>query len=292
LIERAYIRVDGPARGGKTTFIEAVLTGTERDVLAARCRRNEALRQARESRPRSNEELRRYRQAGASGGALFEFPKGDAGSDAFFMTDLMSDYSEAVIVEGDNPLAYLDLDVFVAPPLEPDEDILVKRLRDHASGDRAKIERWQRLLGQSDGVAKWLEEEIGIPSVELFRRKPELFGGERNAILVALAKLAKAPPAKPTQHWGVAERYAGIESAGLVVVNVRDSAEHEQAERLVREVARIRSDEAVFKDVLSFRGHRIPITAVVADLADPGDAGRKRAIARVRRAIKAAIDRG
>jgi hypothetical protein len=236
--------------------------------------------------------LGRYRQAGATGIALFEFPKDDAGSDAFFTTDLMSDYSEAVIVEGDNPFAYLDLDVFVTSPMDPDEDLLVTRLRDRASQDRTKIERWQRLLGQPDGVARWLDEEVGIPAVELFRRKPELFEGERNTILAGLAKLAKAPPAKPTQHWAVAERYAGIESAGLVVVNVPGPAERAQAERLLREVARIRNDEAVFEDVLSFRGHRIPITAVIADLADPADAGRKKALARVRRAIKAAVDRG
>jgi len=58
------------------------------------------------------------------------------------------------------------------------------------------------------------------------------------------------------------------------------------------DVARIRNDEAVFQDVLSFRGHRIPITGVIADLADPADAGRKKALARGRRAINAAVDLG
>lgn len=282
----------GPPGSGKTTFIEAVLAGTERDVLAARCLRKDALRQARESRPKSHPELGRYRQAGAAGIALFEFPKDDAGSDAFFMTDLMSNYSEAVIVEGANPFADLDLDVFVTSPLDPDEDLLVTRLRDRASADRAKIERWQRLLGQPDGVARWLDEELGISAAELFRRKPELFEGERSTLLAGLAKLARGRPAKPTPHWAVAERYAGIESAGLVVVNVPDHADREQAERLLREVARIRSDEAVVQDVLAFRGDRIQITAVIADLADPVDAGRKKALARVRRAIKAAVDPG
>lgn len=294
MIERAYIRVGGPAGCGKTTFIEAVLTGSRRDVLAARCIRNDALRRSRESRPRSHDELRRFGKAGATGVALFEFPKddADAGSDAFFTTDLMSVCSDAVIVEGDSPLAYVDLDVFVAPPMAPDEELLIRSLRDPASADRAKIERWQRLLDQPDGVARWLDEEIGLPSVELFRQKPARFEGERKSILAALNELAKAPSAKPVEHWAVTQRYAGIESAGLVVVNVRTQAERDAGDRLLVELARIRGDEVVLKDVLSFRGHRVPITAVVADLADPADAGRKKAVARVRRAIKAATDRG
>lgn len=37
VIERALIHVAGPARSGKTAFIEAMLAGSDALVLAARC---------------------------------------------------------------------------------------------------------------------------------------------------------------------------------------------------------------------------------------------------------------
>jgi hypothetical protein len=72
-----------------------------------------------------------------------------------------------------------------------------------------------------------------------------------------------------------------------VVVNARDDAERGRAERLVQEVARLRKDAAVFGDRVGLLGHRIPITAVAANLSDPRDAGLRKAIARVRRALQA-----
>jgi hypothetical protein len=52
------------------------------------------------------------------------------------------------------------------------------------------------------------------------------------------------------------------------------------------DLARLRKDDALFKDILGWGGHRTPITAVVANIADGRDAGRKKAVARVRRAIR------
>lgn len=40
-----------------------------------------------------------------------------------------------------------------------------------------------------------------------------------------------------------------------------------------------------FNDVLGWHHHRLPVTAVVANLADPKDAGLKKAITRLKRAI-------
>jgi hypothetical protein len=84
----------------------------------------------------------------------------------------------------------------------------------------------------------------------------------------------------------VSERFQGIERAGLVVVNIRDQSERASAEQLVADVHRLRKDEALSNDTIGWRGHRRPITAVVANLADPGDAGRKKAVGRVRRTIR------
>jgi hypothetical protein len=37
------------------------------------------------------------------------------------MTDFMNDYSNAVAIEGDCPVGFVDLRVYVAPPLEEGE---------------------------------------------------------------------------------------------------------------------------------------------------------------------------
>jgi hypothetical protein len=72
-----------------------------------------------------------------------------------------------------------------------------------------------------------------------------------------------------------------------VVVNFRHGDNHRAADALVADVVRLRKDKELAADILGFRGNRIPVTALVADLADPNDPGRKKAIARTRRAIRA-----
>lgn len=287
MIERAYIHVGGPEGGGKTTFAEAVLGETGAMILVARCVRDDALRRSRETAPSTNQELHRYRRAGAVGAALFAFPKSDIDSDVFFETDLISGFSEGVVVDGDNPLRFVDLDVFVAPAPRSEEALLVRRTRDLAAEDRANIEVWERQLRRPDGVAEWLSQQIGGAAVELARKKPELFDDARNTILAGLAEARKAPTRKPVTHWAIADPYSGIEHAGLVVVNVRHDSQREDAERFTADVLRIRKDEEVFGDILSFRGSRTPITAVVANLAEPADPGRKKAMARVKRTLRA-----
>jgi len=104
MIERAFVYVAGPPGCGKTTFIESMLRAAGGLVCAARCVRDDTLPHARETAPKRHLELRRYSEAGATGVALFTFPQDGIDSDAFFMTDLMADYSQGVVIEGDNPL--------------------------------------------------------------------------------------------------------------------------------------------------------------------------------------------
>ena len=106
--ERAIIHITGPKGAGKTTLSERLLHGFDGFVLAARCTRDDKLKELKEAAPRTHPELRRYLEAGASGTALISFPKGDSGSDAFFCTDLMNDFSHAVIIEGDSPVEFAD----------------------------------------------------------------------------------------------------------------------------------------------------------------------------------------
>ncbi len=101
MIERAFVHVGGPPGSGKTTFIEAMLAGVDALTLAARCMRDDTLTQAREGAPRTHPELRRYRQAGAASAAVYTFPGQQSGTDDFFMTNLMMNYSQAIVLEGE-----------------------------------------------------------------------------------------------------------------------------------------------------------------------------------------------
>ncbi len=75
MIERAVIHEAGPDGSGKTAFIEAVLAAVRGPIVVARCARDEALSAPSETTPASSPELRRYREAGATGAALFAFPR-------------------------------------------------------------------------------------------------------------------------------------------------------------------------------------------------------------------------
>jgi hypothetical protein len=52
------IHVDGPPGAGKTAFVERLLGALDEWVLAVRCRRDESLRQARESSSARDPEVR------------------------------------------------------------------------------------------------------------------------------------------------------------------------------------------------------------------------------------------
>lgn len=102
--ERAIIHVGGSDSSGKTALVEAILAAADGPILAARCQRDDALRRPRESSPRQHAELRRYLGAGADAAAVFVFPGQAADPIAFYETELMMNYSEAVILEGDSAL--------------------------------------------------------------------------------------------------------------------------------------------------------------------------------------------
>lgn len=283
--ERALIHVAGPAGAGKTAFIEALLAEGHALILAARCRRDDGLHQPQETAPSAHPELRRYRQAGATGSALFAFPRHNVRFDDFFMTDLMTDYSQAVVLEGDNPLGSADLQVFVAPPPDSGERLLVRRARSRSGDRRQSVAVLERLLRDPGGVVDVLGMVGGAPLAELARHNPDLLDKMAATLRGSLAEAKKAPVPKAENRWTVADRYAGIEQAQLVVVNARPGGDREAADQLAADVIRLRKDDQLFADILGSRGNRIPITAVVANLTDPADRGRKKALARTRRAI-------
>jgi len=110
---------------------------------------------------------------------------------------------------------------------------------------------------------------------------------ETRATISAILKRERVAPApESTKHWAIAPGYEGIEHAQAVLVNIRNPEERRGAQRLLQDLTQLRQDKAIFQDILGWRGHRIPITAVVADLADPRDSGLKKMLARIGRALK------
>jgi hypothetical protein len=287
VISRVIIHVDGPPGVGKTAFVERLVGALDEWVLAVRCRRDESLRQARESSSARDPEVRRYRMAGASDAGRFTFPSTRDSADDFFTSRLLTDVSDVVVIEGDSPLRDADLRVFVAPPPAAGQTLVVREHRDRAGQQRARAAGMERLLGEPDGAARLLEQLMGGPMVAFARERPELLEQARVGLLAGIGKIRTAPPPAPTEHWAVAEGYTGIEYAQLVVVNACEDSERRRAHSLLEDVRRLRADQAVFDDVLGWRGSRVPITAVVADLADVRDAETRRAVARVKRSVRA-----
>lgn len=289
MIQRAIIHVDGPPGAGKTTFVERLLHGTDQGFLAARCHRDDSLRHPQEASPMTNRELRRYREAGAIGAAMFTFPA-DVVPDDFFMTRLMQEYSQAVVIEGDSPFAALELRVYVATPLGPDRALLVRKLRDRAKEARERVAAMERSLREPDGVERLLEQMIGGAVVDFAQQRPAVFEAARATLLAGVDRVRNTPPPSPTEHWAIAQGYEGIEHAQLIVVNVRDHGQRECALQLLADLTRLRKDKQVFDDVLGWRGTRIPITAVIADLSDQRDPGTRKAVGRVKRTVRSVFE--
>jgi molybdopterin-guanine dinucleotide biosynthesis protein len=185
VISRVIIHVDGPPGAGKTAFVERLLGALDEWVLAVRCRRDESLRQARESSSARDPEVRRYRAAGASDAGRFTFPSGRDAADDFFASRLMTDVSDVVVIEGDSPLRDADLRAFVASPPPVGQDLLVRERRDRAAQQRARAAAMERLLDRPDGAARLLEQLVGGPVVTLAREQPELLEQARLSLLVA-----------------------------------------------------------------------------------------------------------
>jgi hypothetical protein len=277
MIERALIHVGGPPGSGKTAFLERILERVGPWALAARCVLDDSLAQAKESAPKAHPELARYRRAGAGGAAVFAFGRRDVGSDALFMTSLMEDYSRAVLLEGDDPVGFADLVAFVAPPLPVRKSLLVQGGQ---GGRAASAEE-----SGPGSIAEILAHATGTPAAARAPSRRELLEDPMLRDLASMLALRQRGALRATRRWKLAAGYAGIERAGLVVVNVRSEAEREGAARLLAQLQRVRKDDDVRRDVLGPFGRKTAITAVVADLAKLDDPGTKKAVARIRRAI-------
>lgn len=262
-----------------------MLARTDYVITLVRCVRDDTLPAPRESVAKTDPELNRYRMAGAHTVARYAFPGTSDAHDAFFQTEVMQDFSHAVVIEGDCPVSLADVSAFVAPAAGG--RLLVRRESDQPSKQREAMDALEVALSRPGGLESILGELIGPGLAEFALQQPNLVEQQRRTALTQLAELRSRPAATQPMRWAVAEAYHGIERAQLVVVNIRDDTEKDAGEAVLTEVARLRNDSEVFTDVMGPRGHRIPITAVVANLTQSTDPGTKKALTRIRRVLRA-----
>ena len=157
------------------------------------------------------------------------------------MTELMTDYSEGVVVEGDSPLEFVDLRVFVAPTPANGDELFVQR--SPTPDDRTNTAVLEQVLSEPDSVINLLDWAGGPVLGEMGRGHEALLESVRLKLLADIRKSGVLRAAKPRARWAVADRYAGIEHAQMVVVNVRHDSDRAAAEQMAADVNRIRKDE-------------------------------------------------
>src|SRR6266536_2223190 len=105
-------------------------------------------------------------------------------------------------------------------------------------------------------MSTWMQEVMGLPVGDFVRKNPRLAEDVRSRMLAGIAQVRSGPPPRSIEHWGISERFQGIQGAGLVVVNIRSSTERPAAEQLLVDLARLRKDDALFSDILGTHGGR------------------------------------
>ena len=278
MIHRDFIHFEGPAGAGKTALIERLLISeSSKLLLASRCEQDERLTEPQEFASGKDEELNRYRDAGASGVMRFRFPP-DASQESFFLTDMMQDYSQGVLVEGDAPPGFFfELTVFVAPPLPPGEALLLQVEGGPAFRRRRALASVRRKHGvrEAEFRASTMSFGLGTPLQGIDSRRE-----------VVSFPLSRRGTGSTDLCWILAPGYEAMAAAQVVVLNARFPDERVRAEAMLQGIARIRKDKAIFRDVVGTLGDKRPITAVVTDLSDPKDKGLKKALTRIRRVFK------
>jgi hypothetical protein len=284
MIERTFIHVAGPAGSGKTTLVTHFLRRTDRMVAAVRCIRDDSLREPKVSAPRGHADLKAYRAAGADPVALYRFPRQQASWDALYDASLMKDYFEALVLERDRPVPWVELTVYVAPHAPEGESLLQQRRTDPTRERAAEIEALEEAISNREQMGARLTALSGVPFALLLGYSPTALDEMEGILTAQLAELRKAPLPAPRTYWALADGYGGIQNAQVVIVNVRAGG-HPEAEAMLRDLRRLRADKAVFDDIFGWKGKRTPLTAVAADLANPRDPSLRKVIARINRVL-------
>lgn len=98
------------------------------------------------------------------------------------------------------------------------------------------------LLSEPGDLPKILARLGSEPLAELARRDPALVEKIRAVLADIGAEPTSVKPRGSERRWSVADAYAGIEHAGLVVINARPGSNRRAADALVADVIRLRND--------------------------------------------------
>lgn len=292
VLERAYTLVTGPAGGGKTMLIERlVASNRSRWLGAVRVLEDGAVGEAVEDKA-GNDETRRWEAAGPVETHLLRVPLGWRG-DCF--DALAACYpgllaAEVVLVEGNVRFRARELEaaVFVARPGEPlvvEEEREVGRL----SGPEA--------LRLMLGLPPVDEDEVlpyGLNPGDVVEESEEAFDGEVLFELpdevgqAILRLLEEGRPLVRRKRW-VRRGWEALADVDLAVIPTSGPGGREAAERLAAEIAGVRQDDELRREVESLYGW--PRSWHAADLRDPRDAGTVKVVQAVKRRWRSAFDR-
>lgn len=183
-------------------------------------------------------------------------------------------------------MGFSDLKIFVAPAPASRERLFVRRseIRSH----RERTELVERLLAEPAGVVELLSVAGGEQLADHARRHFELVEDVRAKLVAELREAGRRSGQSQRERWAIADRYAGIENAQLVIVNVRTEDDRAAAKELAADVKRVREESEFFDDIIGHRGTRVPVTVVTADVTVPAGVELKKALARIRRAVRSA----
>ncbi len=284
MIERAFVHITGPSGVGKTTLIERLLHSNFSKLLSAiRAEEDEKVEEFDELAMLTDPELQRYHEAGAAVVARYRFSPDTRKSDAFFTTDFMFEYSEGVLIEGDLPLGFPpSLTVYVAKPPAEGTSLLRRLTIDRAAMYASELDYAQKFLRSPDGVEKILKsmtpELFDMTDIDV-----EILGKVHESVLAKLEKKRGKGPLPPVERWMLTEGYSGIESARVVVVNVRSETDRRRAESLLADLKLLREEKDIFDDIIGWKCRRTPITTAAADISNPKDKELRRIITRIKR---------
>lgn len=276
MIERRIVAVTGPAGGGKTTLIECVLEVRNFDDL--HCVRSQRLA-GRRADATNRGDLKRYKTAGVARCSSFTWSD-ITPLDEFFETEPFLEVQDAILIEGDVPPGvYTDTKVFVFRPTR-----LKSLLRREPKRTKQQVAKAAMIYKKALSNDAALDRLIAAKFGELGRFLMATSEGR------ATARQALRDSGEPRfdphdEKWALVPGLAGIVTAGVIVINVSSAAERKRAEAMRAEIERLRTDGAVFKDVMGVEGNRVPKTVVIADLCDPADPALKKAIRRVSKVL-------
>jgi hypothetical protein len=292
------VQVVGPPGGGKTTLIERVLRSSPSRLLAAvRIVPDGAVR-APVLDEAGDADTARYAAAGAWSSQRVLVPAG-APCDVLDALDACEGAyhpASAILIEG-GPARRGDVDVvvFVTAPLAPGAGLTVVETREVGRLDGRDALRLMAGLApiaseeeraELDALEA-LDEEVDEGEVIDGFEIPDALGERILELLEHGSAVRQEVTELRTGFEGLAEAQLAVVSAGNAG-GTGGAGDAASVEATLAAIAGLRADEALLRSLRRDPVRFGPRTVVAADLRDPRDAGTRKAVAAVKRRMRAA----